>query len=229
MTKTLDYYNKHVSYYKETNHELKSAEVDRTHFLNILKTRSKPSVQPKILDAGCGTGRDTLAFLKEGLQVDAFDGSEEMVKLSSSLTGQSTKHQLFEDMSLPEKHYDGVWAQASLLHVKRECLPEVFAQLGNSLKEDGVLFASFKYGNQNRVDEKTGREFTDMTELSIKQMLRNMEGLSLVATSCRNPPNTQTNPSPWFSVVLQRKGPKPVVVLNRRGQASPLSSKVNMK
>ena len=63
----------------------------------------------RILDLGCGSGRDSLAFLKAGFAVDAVDGSAEMVKAASKLTGHKVEHATFADFE-PKGGYDGIWA-----------------------------------------------------------------------------------------------------------------------
>lgn len=50
-----------------------------------------------ILDLGCGSGRDTLAFRKKGYYVDAIDYSEELVKKATELTGLKVRYQSFYD------------------------------------------------------------------------------------------------------------------------------------
>ena len=67
----------------------------------------------RILDAGCGSGRDARIFLDMGYQVAAFDGSIEMVRHARTHTGLDVEHLRFEDVTC-EKEFDGVWASASL-------------------------------------------------------------------------------------------------------------------
>lgn len=125
----------------------------------------------RILDAGCGSGRDTLAFLQRGYQVDAFDGSSEMVRRARALTGIDVGLRMFEsliDAPLPQK-YDGIWSCASLLHVERERLPSVIGALLRALTPDGIVYLSFKHGETDRI--KDGRQFTDLTEESLEQIL----------------------------------------------------------
>lgn len=70
----------------------------------------------RVLDLGCGSGRDSLAFLKAGFEVDAVDGSIQMVEAASGLTGLPVAHATFSDYE-PKGPYDGIWACSSLLHV----------------------------------------------------------------------------------------------------------------
>lgn len=121
-----------------------------------------------ILDAGCGSGRDTKAFLLMGFDVAAIDASEEMVRHATAYTGINVKQQTFQDIDVSNS-YDAIWACASLLHVPQEQLLIVFSRLEKALKAGGVWYFSFKYGNEERI--KDGRTFTDMNEESIRTLL----------------------------------------------------------
>ena len=107
---------------------------------------------------------------------------------------------------------------ASLLHVDRGDLPGVFAKLGQSLRPGGLLFASIKHGQATRVDERDGRVFTELDEAGVEDLVERVEGFEVVATAHRDPPAGQTNAAPWFSVILKRPGPAPVLrQATRRG------------
>ena len=109
---TLQYYRQKA---KEFVEGTVSADMhdSQTRFLKLL-----PS-QAYILDFGCGSGRDTKAFLEQGYRVDAVDGSAELCRMASELTGIPVKQMLFEDLSETEL-YDGIWACASILHLPRK-------------------------------------------------------------------------------------------------------------
>lgn len=209
MSKTLDHYNRTAVRYAEVNHQLSAPLAQAQAFLDRVKSTTLPENRPLILDAGSGTGRDTLAFMQGGAAVDAFDGSEAMAELSSRLTGQLTRVMRFEELDLPSAHYDGIWAMASLLHVDRANLPRVFSQLGQALKPGGLLFASFKYGTSSRINPGDGRSFTDMDERAVQSLLEEVDGFELVSTSQSQPPTQQTNQEPWFSFELRRALPTP--------------------
>ena len=77
-----------------------------------------------ILDFGCGSGRDAKAFLELGFSVEASDGSEELCRRASELTGIPVKRMLFSELSAADR-YDGIWACASILHLPRfQCAGE---------------------------------------------------------------------------------------------------------
>ncbi len=96
----------------------------------------------RILDFGCGPGRDLAAFLRLGHQPVGLDGSKEFVAMAREATGCEVWHQDFLALDLPPAHFDGVFANASLFHVPRADLPRVLAQLNACLKPSGVLFSS---------------------------------------------------------------------------------------
>ncbi len=123
-----------------------------------------------ILDLGCGSGRDTKYFLESGYQVTAIDGSEEMVKLSSKLTGKTTLHLSFHKLEFVNE-FDGIWACASLLHVSRQEIKHILNRVLNSLKINGILYLSFKYGTTEIIEN--GRLFSNYNEELLTQLLTN--------------------------------------------------------
>jgi 2-polyprenyl-3-methyl-5-hydroxy-6-metoxy-1,4-benzoquinol methylase len=114
-----------------------------------------------ILDAGCGSGRDTLAFRTAGYNVTAFDASPEMCRMARQYAKTNVIHMTFQEV-VWRHAFDGIWACASLLHVPQVELYEVLRRLFNALRSSGVLYASFKHGSGKRTVD--GRSFTDMTE-----------------------------------------------------------------
>lgn len=155
-----------------------------------------------ILDAGCGSGRDSLYFYNEGFSVTAFDLSEQLVDLArqhTSLPVQQCAFTSFESST----QYDGIWACASLLHVPLSELPETMDYLSCYLKPKAVFYCSFKYG-EGEV-ERGGRCFTNLTESSLRKVL---EGTQLAIkevwqTGDQRPDRTEER---WLNALLIRKG-----------------------
>lgn len=168
--KTIDYYNKHAEEFTASTFEVNMESLYQP-FLAELPEGAR------ILDVGCGSGRDTLAFKKKGYQVDAIDYSEELVKKASRLTGIPIKLKSFYEVDDYEA-YDGIWACASLLHCERTRLKEVIGKLVSALKPNGVLYMSFKYGNGDR--EKDGRQFTDLDEVQAKALLEQFDNVQQI-------------------------------------------------
>lgn len=122
-----------------------------------------------ILDAGCGSGRDSKAFLERGYSVSAFDASQEMVKLATDYTGLDVQHLTFANMTY-QSEFDAVWANASLLHLPYMRLPQAFENITRALKRNGLFYASFKIGHGEKKDEN-GRHFTYFDETHLRDFV----------------------------------------------------------
>ena len=163
--KTIDYYNQYADEFTQATLSVDMENLYRP-FLAELPEGAY------ILDVGCGSGRDILAFKNKGYQVDAIDYSEELVIKASRLTGIPIKLKSFYEVDDYEA-YDGIWACASLLHCERDRLIEVVGKLVNALKQNGVLYMSFKYGDSDR--EKDGRQFADLNGAQAEVLLNQFE------------------------------------------------------
>lgn len=114
-----------------------------------------------ILDYGSGSGRDSAYFINKGFSVDSLDGSAEMKAQAERLFGIKVKLASF--LSLEEKDkYDGIWAQASILHLEEHDLRVALALIERALKRDGVFYSSFRKGEGDGYEN--GRWYTNMTE-----------------------------------------------------------------
>ena len=96
----------------------------------------------RILDLGCGPGRDLLYFKNIGHQPTGLDGALEFCKMAREYSGCPVLHQDFLELALPESSFDGIFANASLFHVPRRELVRVLGDLREALVPDGALFSS---------------------------------------------------------------------------------------
>ncbi len=104
------------------------------------------SGQHTILDLGCGPGRDLVTFRDLGHEAVGLDGAERFVEMARAHSGCEVLHQDFLALDLPERRFDGVFANASLFHVPSQELPRVLGDLWDALEEGGVLFSSNPHG-----------------------------------------------------------------------------------
>jgi len=163
-----------------------------------------------VLDAGCGSGRDALAFLQAGHHVVAFDASPEMARLASQHTGLDVHVLDFlslagtAQMGLPAGTlFDGIWACASLLHVAEADQPEAWTRLWRLLAPGGVAYASYKLGEGERVDA-LGRPFTDATEHRLAGWTAHLPGVTHLRTwvsTDQRPGESQA----WLNALVQRE------------------------
>ena len=103
----------------------------------------------KILDFGCGPGRDLAAFSAAGHHATGVDGSARFAQMARAHSGCVVWQQDFLRLELPPQHFDGVFANASLFHVPGQELPRVLVELFATLKPGGVLFSSNPRGNND--------------------------------------------------------------------------------
>jgi len=101
----------------------------------------------RILDFGCGPGRDLKTFTRLGHSPVGVDGSAEFVAMARADSGCEVWHQNFLALDLPPAHFDGVFANATLFHVPLSELPRVLKALHTTLKPRGVLFSSNPRGD----------------------------------------------------------------------------------
>ncbi len=114
-----------------------------------------------VLDWGCGSGCDSLALREMGYDVTSVDASSAMAVAALDATGTVARVEAFDDLSEIEA-YDGIWACASLLHVRPNELPNVLDKAADALRQDGVLYCSFKHGRF--AGHRDGRWFIDLDE-----------------------------------------------------------------
>lgn len=149
---TIEYYNKNAKEYLEATLNAPISSI-QNEFLSYIPKRGY------ILDAGCGSGRDSFYFIKRGFKVLSMDASIEMCKATSILTGQKAKKCSFDDISYKNK-FNGIWACASLLHVQKEKQQLVWSKIINALKSNGFFYCSYKKGDFFGYRE--GRYYSDM-------------------------------------------------------------------
>ena len=176
-----------------------TVEVDMTplyrRFLRLLPE------QARILDAGCGSGRDARAFAELAHQVAAFDASSALAALAERHAGQPVHCLRFQDMTWRDA-FDGIWACASLLHVPSAELPDVMGRLRAALRPGGILYASFKYGSGER--EHNGRRFTDLDEPGLAGLLAQVSGLEPVETWTTGDLRPGRESERWLNTLLRR-------------------------
>jgi SAM-dependent methyltransferase len=100
-----------------------------------------------VLDFGCGPGRDLHTFTALGHHAVGLEGSPTLAEMARAHSGCEVLEQSFLALDLPDAHFDGVFANASLFHVPRRALPGVLRQLWATLKPGGVLFSSNPRGD----------------------------------------------------------------------------------
>lgn len=191
---TLTYYNQNAQQFAEGTSNV-DFTTTQTKFINKLP------VDSKILDFGCGSGRDTKYFLMQGYQVDAIDGSTELCKLASKYTGIEVKNMLFQELNEIEQ-YDAIWACASILHLPINELEVVLQKMITALKTNGIIYTSFKYSTFE--GERNGRYFTDMTEEKFSEFIKNISQISIEEQWITSDVRPGRGEEKWLNLILRK-------------------------
>jgi SAM-dependent methyltransferase len=194
---TISYYNRHAA-----DFAAQTAKID----MEPLYRRFLPYVPTggRILDAGCGVGRDVLAFVERGYDVVAIDASEEMVRLARERVGRRAAVHLMQFQDVRWRNgFDGIWTCASLLHVPAESLAEVATRLAKALRPGGAWYMSFKIGSGERA--AGGRLFVDHDETTLRLILEAtpMEFIENWTSMEVRPGRTNEQ---WLNVIARREG-----------------------
>ena len=158
-------------------------------------------VGSRILDFGCGSDHDTKYFLEKGYRVEATDGSSELCKLASAFTGIEVKEMLFQDLDASGK-YEGIWACSSILHLSKKELLPVIRKMCDALKDNGVIYTSFKYGDFE--GERNGRYFTDFTEDVFRKFIKTIPQLTIEEEWITSDVRPGRGEEKWLNLILKK-------------------------
>lgn len=158
----------------------------------------------KIMDLGCGSGVASLYFIQNGFDALPADGCKEMCETATKLTGRQARNILFDELDY-ENEFDGIWACSSLLHVPKKEMPKILTLIKYALKEGGILYASYKYGEKER--KKNGRSFSDYTEETLKALVHEVGGLQILDLWVTNDARPQKVNKKWVNVICRKTEP----------------------
>ncbi len=191
MDSTVEFYNNKADLYFSTTYNI---------CMNDFYDEFEKYIMPKssILDLGCGSGRDSKYFIQKGYAVDALDASSEMCKIAEKYIGKTVYNMKIEDIDYYEK-YDGIWACASLLHIQKAEMKLVLSKILRALKSDGILYASWKYGEKEIVSE--GKYYCFMNEKTLGVLFdtKNVQIIKLWVT--RDKQNRSDN---WINIIAKK-------------------------
>ena len=193
---TLAHYNKHAgSFWAGTRDHDVSQNRDA-----LLQHLEGPGPF-RILDFGCGPGRDLKVFKDLGHEAIGLEGAESFVELARSYSGCEVWYQDFLELSLPPEYFDGIFANASLFHVPSQELPRVLRELWAAVKTKGVLFSSNPRG-ENQEGWNDGR-YGCYYNLQIWRAVLSAAGFEEIMHYYR-PPGVPREQQPWLASVWRK-------------------------
>ena len=195
--KTLDHYNQNAEgFFAGTiNHDV---EQNINSFLSYIEGHAPY----KILDVGCGPGRDLKAFVEIGHDAVGLEGADRFVEMAQSYSGCEVLLQDFLELDLPGNYFDGVFANASLFHVPSQKLPQVLSALHSTITAGGVLFSSNPRGNNQEgwSGDRYGAYYDYETWCGFMQSAGFIE-----LTHYYRPPGVPRDQQPWLASVWRKK------------------------
>lgn len=191
---TLAYYDENAAAFAGS-----TANVEFTQMQDRFATLLSPGA--RILDFGCGSGRDAKHFLDAGFDVVATDGSAELCRIAAQRIGRPVRHELFQDLADVDA-YDGIWACSSILHLPKPELTAVFAKMRDALRPGGVIYTSFKHGTFEGT--RNGRYFTDFTEPTFREFLAGIPGLAIEQLWITGDVRPGRQDEKWLNLLLRK-------------------------
>ena len=181
--RTVDYYNENADAYFEATADADLSDA-RERFVSYLGVGAemafeadreaeveadvKAAAGVRIIDVGCGSGRDAAAFREMGYEVRGLDASDELARVAA-------RHGIDVDVCdmaswVTEEPFDGVWCCASLLHLNDDGVEQFFRNLPGNVADGGTVFISVKTGIETGFDDK-GRFMRNFAEDEIRKLL----------------------------------------------------------
>jgi SAM-dependent methyltransferase len=198
-TVTLRHYNNSAESFWEG-----TRDHDVSQNVSALLRHLGPSGPHRILDLGCGPGRDLVTFRELGHEPVGLDGAERFVRMARQHAGCEVLHQDFLNLQLPDRSFDGVFANATLFHVPRQELARVIGELWQCLRPEGVLFCSNPHG-PNR-EGWSGDRFCSYLDLPTWRQV--LTGVGFVELEhYYRPPGEPQHRQPWLATVWRKPAP----------------------
>ncbi|MCB6203830.1 class I SAM-dependent methyltransferase [Extibacter muris] len=190
---SIDYYEKYAETFFETT-VLADMQMVYQPFLSLVKP------QGRILDLGCGSGRDSRYFIRHGYQVEAVDGSPALARLASEYIGQEVICGRIEELEY-DQEFDGIWACASLVHIEKKDMPEILKKLKRALNLEGILYISLKYGEGEGV--KDGRFFSYYDEVQLRKVFNRLKYLKIIKLFRTEDVRQERKQELWINVLAR--------------------------
>lgn len=160
-------YDKIASIYADYNFP-KLLQFQLNKFISLLLGK-------KVLDAGCGPGRDLLYFKEEGLEVTGIDISKGMLRECKRRTGVTALQMDMKKMNFNDSSFDGVWCMAAFSDISKEDAPQVINEFFRVLKHGGILYIAVKEGEGIEILKK--KKYNDMPRLYVYYKQIELESL----------------------------------------------------
>lgn len=200
--KAQESYDKYAKLYSEnTFHKLWQFLLNQ--FISFIPKNSK------ILDAGCGCGRDTLYFSEEGYEVIGIDIAEELLKQAKTRTKLDKFQKMdFLNLEFPEESFNGIWCHAAITVIPKDKIPTAIKEFNKILKKNGVLYMNIKKGHGQELVRKQNYEnapflYTYLTKQEVRDLLQS-NGFEILSIESIELPDSDNKNIDWIEVFAKK-------------------------
>lgn len=194
MSKTIDFYNNNAADFVSGTLNADVTYI-QDRFLALLPAGAR------ILDFGCGSGRDTKYFLEKGFRAEGTDGSKELCRIASETTGTTVRQMMFDELDEVDA-FDGIWACASILHLPKAELRDVFKKMVRATKSGGYIYVSFRHGDfEGYINE---RYFTYFTEKGFEEFISDIREIKTVDKWVSEDVRPDRREMKWLNLILRK-------------------------
>lgn len=153
----------------------------------------------RIIEIGAGVGKDAEALIAMGYNYLGTDASIGLLEIAKRRNPNATFIQKYVHELEPSiGEFDGFWASAVLLHIPREEIPESLTAISSVIREGGIGFITLKEGDDEKIDEETGRLYTYFREDEFRKVLKEA-GFKTLEVRMRN-----TSKDNWLIFYTQK-------------------------
>lgn len=162
-----------------------------------------------VLDAGCGCGVKSKYLAERGMEVMGIDFSEKLIEIARrEFPGSEFIAMDMREAGKLKEKFDGVFSQASLLHIPKNEIIDVLRDLLSVLKNDGYFYVAVKEKKLDGAEEEVKKEngygyeyerfFSYFTLEELKRYFNEI-GLCVCYENITPPGNTR-----WIQVIGQK-------------------------
>jgi ubiquinone/menaquinone biosynthesis C-methylase UbiE len=146
-------------------------------FLELLESSFGPNAN--ILDVGCGPGRDMAWFESRNINVTGVDYTQAMLELARTIVRGSLVQADMRKLPFEAHSVDGIWCNASLLHLPKTDSPTALLEFKQILKPNGILFLAVQEGEGENLE--TRKVYGENQRFFARYSIAEMTGMLEVA------------------------------------------------
>ena len=140
LSETIETYENNAEAYRDSRAHYKMS-IFMDPFLDLIQGK-------RILDIGCGPGRDSNVFVDKGCDVTGIDITQAFIEMAQQAVPEAEFYNMdIRQLQFEDNIFNGAWASAILLHLKPEDFQQALQEIYRVLAPEGILFFSVKEGS----------------------------------------------------------------------------------